>query len=65
MALVSLLPSCEDPEKLALLNLFALIASNKPSVSIIIRLFVDSVTQINELNKIANNKQLINAVSKA
>lgn len=33
MALVSLLPSCEDPEKLALLNLFALIASNKPSVS--------------------------------
>ncbi|KAL0267786.1 UNVERIFIED_CONTAM: hypothetical protein PYX00_009955 [Menopon gallinae] len=32
MALVSLLPSCEDPEKLALLNLFALIASNKPSL---------------------------------
>lgn len=35
MALVSLLPLCEDPEKLALLNLFALIASNKPSVRIL------------------------------
>lgn len=34
MALVSLLPLCDDPEKLALLNLFALIASNKPSVSV-------------------------------
>jgi hypothetical protein len=33
MALVSLLPLCENPEKLALLNLFALIAKNNPSVS--------------------------------
>ncbi|KAK6617844.1 hypothetical protein RUM43_014073 [Polyplax serrata] len=30
MALVSLLPLCNDTEKLALLNLFALIANNKP-----------------------------------
>ncbi|XP_033610635.1 protein melted isoform X2 [Cryptotermes secundus] len=30
MALVSLLPLCENPEKLALLNLFALIAKNNP-----------------------------------
>lgn len=33
MALVSLLPLCNDTEKLALLNLFALIANNKPAVS--------------------------------
>lgn len=33
MALVSLLPLCDNQEKLALLNLFALIAKNKPSVS--------------------------------
>lgn len=33
MALVSLLPLCENSEKLALLNLFALIAKNNPSVS--------------------------------
>lgn len=32
MALVSLLPLCENPEKLALLNLFALIAKNNPSL---------------------------------
>jgi len=33
MALVSLLHHCENTEKLALLNLFALIAKNKPTVS--------------------------------
>ncbi|PSN29327.1 Protein melted [Blattella germanica] len=32
MALVSLLPLCENPEKLALLNLFALIAKSNPSL---------------------------------
>lgn len=32
MALVSLLPSCENQEKLALLSLFAMIAKNKPSL---------------------------------
>lgn len=36
MALVSLLPLCNDSEKLALLNLFALIANNKPAVSVIL-----------------------------
>lgn len=33
MALVSLLPQCENSEKLSLLNLFSLIAKYKPSVS--------------------------------
>lgn len=33
MALVSLLPQCENSEKLSLLNLFGLIAKHKPSVS--------------------------------
>lgn len=32
MALVSLLPSCDLTEKLALLHLFALIANNMPTV---------------------------------
>lgn len=32
MALVSLLPLCDNAEKLALLNLFALIAKDKPQV---------------------------------
>ncbi|KAG1667911.1 Leucine-rich repeat protein soc-2 [Nymphon striatum] len=32
MALISLLPRCEDSEKLNLLHLFALIAKNKPSL---------------------------------
>ncbi|KAL1138058.1 hypothetical protein AAG570_009753 [Ranatra chinensis] len=32
MALVSLLPLCEHPERLALLQLFGLIASNKPAL---------------------------------
>lgn len=35
MALVSLLPLCELPEQLALLQLCSLIANNKSSVSII------------------------------
>lgn len=34
MALVSLLPQCLNQEKLALLNLFSLIAKNNPTVSI-------------------------------
>lgn len=33
MALVSLLPQCDNQEKLALLNLFSLIAKDNPSVS--------------------------------
>lgn len=33
MALVSLLPQCSNQEKLALLNLFALIANKNPTVS--------------------------------
>ena len=32
MALVCLLPQCDTPEKLSLLNLFALISKNKPSI---------------------------------
>lgn len=32
MALVCLLPNCDTPEKLSLLNLFALISKNKPSI---------------------------------
>uniref|UniRef100_T1KIX5 PH domain-containing protein n=1 Tax=Tetranychus urticae TaxID=32264 RepID=T1KIX5_TETUR len=32
MALVSLLPQCDTPEKLSLLHLFALISKNKPSI---------------------------------
>nr|CAD7455379.1 unnamed protein product [Timema tahoe] len=35
MALVSLLPLCENSEKLALLNLFALIAKSNPSVNLL------------------------------
>lgn len=34
MALVSLLPSCDLTEKLALLHLFALISNNMPTVRI-------------------------------
>lgn len=34
MALVSLLPHCDNQEKLALINLFALIARDNASVSI-------------------------------
>ena len=33
MALVSLMPHCDNQEKMALLNLFALMAKDKPSVS--------------------------------
>lgn len=32
MALVCLLQQCDTPEKLSLLNLFALISKNKPSI---------------------------------
>ena len=32
MTLVSILPNCENPEKMALLNLFALVAKDNPSL---------------------------------
>lgn len=59
MALVSLLPLCDNQERLALLNLFSLIAKNTPEVStcllymkmaIIIIIIMYSLTMIQNLD---------------
>lgn len=46
MTLVSILPNCENTEKLALLNLFGLIAKDKPSVRAHLTIFAGWFVQI-------------------